>query len=311
MNKDFRYPNDNRLNSDANEYSSQNPPSSNQKGPNYYPNDNKGHYSNTNRESISKVDPTNKIHAPNSNVRTGDSLQTSSTGAPSTPPSTPLVLPSITNTYALSFDGSNYVDTGVPTDLQGSATMSLSFWFKSNTSGIGPSIGCRSGSGNQWGFLRAGSVNYVQIITVSNGKYFSYTSPADTNYHHYAITFSAGTTQFFLDGSFVSVSFTNSGNGTAATLHSDSVSFDIGRNQSFYSDGLMDEVSLFDKVLTQQEITAMYNSGSPNDISSLSPVGWWRMGDNNSGSGATITDQGSGSNNGTLTNGPTFSTTVP
>jgi len=75
MNKDFRYPNDNRLNSDANEYSSQNPPSSNQKGPNYYPNDNKGHYSNTNRESISKVDPTNKTHSPNSNVRTGDSLE--------------------------------------------------------------------------------------------------------------------------------------------------------------------------------------------------------------------------------------------
>ena len=224
----------------------------------------------------------------------------------------PLVLPSITNSYALSFDGSNdYVDTGIPTDLQGSATMSLSFWFKSDTSGVGPSIGCRSGSGNQWGFLRAGSANYVQIITASNGKYFSYSSPSDTNYHHYVITFNAGTIQFFLDGSPVSVSFVNSGNGTAATLHSDSVSFDIGRNQNFYSDGLMDEVSLFDKVLSQREITAMYNSGTPNDISSLSPVGWYRNGDNDGGTGTTITDQGSAGNDGTLTNGPTFSTTVP
>ena len=88
--------------------------------------------------------------------------------------------------------------------------MSLSFWFKSDTSGVGTTIGCRSGSGNQWGFLRAGSANYVQIITASNGKYFSYTSPSDTNYHHYVITFNAGTIQFFLDGSPVSVSFVTS-----------------------------------------------------------------------------------------------------
>lgn len=32
---------------------------------------------------------------------------------------------------------------------------------------------------------------------------------------------------------------------------------------------------------------------------------------NDSGTGTTITDQGSGDNNGTLTNGPTFSTTIP
>ena len=35
-------------------------------------------------------------------------------------------------------------------------------------------------------------------------------------------------------------------------------------------------------------------------------MGWWRMGDNDGGTGTTITDQGSGGNNGTLTNGPTF-----
>ena len=58
-------------------------------------------------------------------------------------------------------------------------------------------------------------------------------------------------------------------------------------------------------------ISSIYNSGVPNDISSLSPLHWWRMGDNNSGTGTTITDQGSGSNDGTLTNGPTFSSDVP
>jgi hypothetical protein len=88
--------------------------------------------------------------------------------------------------------------------------------------------------------------------------------------------------------------------------------------------GLIDEFSAFDSVLSNTEITAIYNSGVPADISSLSPVGWWRMGDGSgdtdSGGGTpantdtigTVVNQGSASNaNGTGTNGPTFSTNVP
>ena len=73
----------------------------------------------------------------------------------------------------------------------------------------------------------------------------------------------------------------------------------------------MDELSFFNTELSVSDVTAIYNSGLPNDISSLSPVGWWRMGDNDGGTGTTVTDQGSGGNDGTLTNGPTFSTDVP
>ena len=76
-------------------------------------------------------------------------------------------------------------------------------------------------------------------------------------------------------------------------------------------DGHLDEISFFNSVLSSSDVTNIYNSGIPNDISSLSPTNWWRMGDNDGGTGTTITDQGSGGNDGTLTNGPTFSTDVP
>ena len=76
-------------------------------------------------------------------------------------------------------------------------------------------------------------------------------------------------------------------------------------------DGNIDEVAYFTSELSASDVTTIYNSGVPNDISSLSPTGWWRMGDNDSGTGTTVTDQGSGSNNGTLTNSPTFQTNVP
>ena len=69
MNPNFRHPNDNRENNNDPQYPSQNLPSTIQKGPGYYPNDNKGHYANSNRESLSKVDLVNKEQAPNSNFK--------------------------------------------------------------------------------------------------------------------------------------------------------------------------------------------------------------------------------------------------
>ena len=61
------------------------------------------------------------------------------------------------------------------------------------------------------------------------------------------------------------------------------------------------------------EITSIYNNGKPNDVSALGISGllnWWRMGDNDSGTGTTVTDQ-AGSNNGTLINAATFVADTP
>jgi len=87
-----------------------------------------------------------------------------------------------------------------------------------------------------------------------------------------------------------------------------SLPLDIGARTSNnqYGNQLMDEVAIFGSELSASDITAIYNSGVPDDLSSYSPVGWWRMGDNDGGTGTTVTDQGSGGNDGTLTNGPTF-----
>jgi len=75
--------------------------------------------------------------------------------------------------------------------------------------------------------------------------------------------------------------------------------------------GHLDEMAFFNSALSASDVSLIYNSGIPNNIISLNPVNYWRMGDNDNGTGTTVTDQGSGGNNGTLTNGPTFSTTIP
>ena len=72
--------------------------------------------------------------------------------------------------------------------------------------------------------------------------------------------------------------------------------------------GNIDEVVFFDGELTQSDVTALYNSGLPNlatginySAGSITPVHYYRMGDNDGGTGTTVTDQ-VGSANGTLSN---------
>ena len=68
--KNFRYSNDNRdLTPGEFDYPSQQEinPNALKGQPNYYPNDNGGHYANSNRPDISTVDEENKIQPPNSN----------------------------------------------------------------------------------------------------------------------------------------------------------------------------------------------------------------------------------------------------
>lgn len=72
--------------------------------------------------------------------------------------------------------------------------------------------------------------------------------------------------------------------------------------------GHLDEISIFNTELSASDVSTIYGTGVPNDISSISGlVSWWRF----EGTGTTATDSGSGGNDGTLINGVTRSTDVP
>ncbi len=236
------------------------------------------------------------------------------------------------NTLSGLFDGTDDdVDCGVLSAYQGASNMSMSFWFKPDSSGHGPQMGSRVNYANQWGFLRSNGKNYVQIVTGASGKFSEFTAPSDTNWHHYALTFQANTYALYIDGSAVSISFGLLSGGSVPTLHSQNVSFHLGRNATFYSDGLMDEVALWNATLDQANVTAIYNSGAPASLlsdsgdydQSSSLTHWWRVGDDSadtsSGGGSPAAGNvignvenvaNSGTNDGTGSNA-LYSSTVP
>ena len=225
------------------------------------------------------------------------------------------------NSYALSFDGSDdFVNVdGVATEIASMTNFSCSAWIKKGTEGIYPII-FRAALSNS---VHIGMFEYNNNLVISciSGGFSEAVDTggvniADDQWHHVLMTYektgtNTSTVKGYVDGN---LRITNSG---AGIINSNIDEAAIGRRPNgsgggdLNYEGLIDEVAVFDITLTASDATSIYNSGVPADLTSYSPVGWWRMGDNNSGSGTTITDQGSGGNDGTLVNGPTFSTNVP
>tara|TARA_R110000824_G_scaffold233442_2_gene421744 strand:+ start:97 stop:948 length:852 start_codon:yes stop_codon:yes gene_type:complete len=132
------------------------------------------------------------------------------------------------------------------------------------------------------------------------------TTLADGNWHHMAATYdgSAGSSglTWYLDGTAYTGGRSASG---YSSLNNSGLPVRIGgwdgNSNTFL--GYMDEVSIWNKELSGTDVTNIYNSGTPTDLSEHASVAnllsWWRMGDNNGGTGTTVTDvQGNG--NGTL-----------
>lgn len=222
------------------------------------------------------------------------------------------------NTYSVEFDGTDdYVALGNSSDLAPS-NITVSLWFKaSGTVGTFNYLFAREGalygsymlrytSSNKFnGFLGFASNQY-------NGDITSSSTFTLTDWHHVALTYDQTNIKLYVDGvEEYSAAETRAIDYTPSTSYGTDNTY-IGKGTfADNAEGLIDEVAIFNSALSGSDITAIYNSGTPDDLTSYSPVGWWRMGDNDGGTGTTITDQGSGGNNGTLISGPTFSTTVP
>ena len=223
----------------------------------------------------------------------------------------PTVIP-YPNTYSISLDGTNdYMDIPDSTALETTA-FTWSAWFYCtaiNRYNIIVDTATNSGTFNGYEIFVVNTTNKIRFSSYHSSDYIdSTTTVAANTWYHVAGTHESGSDKLYVNGSLEA-----SGSASSFSV-SNAANLRIGGSQIYnlYHQGLIDEVSFFNSALSASDVSSIYNSGLPADISSLSPVGWWRMGDNDSGTGTTITNQGSASSiDGTLTNGPTFSTTVP
>lgn len=220
---------------------------------------------------------------------------------------------SFADTKSIQFDGMDDLVTA-SSNLGLTGAFSLSLWVNTTQS---PSDGFKvlageyhwttsslrnwmlylSNVGNRIAFYLADSggstvVNKVISNTIANID--------DGNWHHifvvYGNTTDTNSFKIYFDGS-IALQFTP----TATGLRTASQPFEVAGTQSGGQDlfGLVDEVAIWDSDQSANAVE-IYNSGTPNDLSTYSPLHWWRMGDGDTF--PTLTDNGSGSVDLTMTN---------
>jgi hypothetical protein len=197
--------------------------------------------------------------------------------------------PSFLNQYSYNFDGVNdYVDCGTSIgDSLGdnyTGDLSMSMWFKWDNAGAQEAlfeIGNRS------------SVRIFYLSTYLTKMYWQLgTSGAwskqvlfndTTSWHHVLLTYKAGdatNSKFYLDGIEVDVGTGTGSFPVAADMDFAGLFTTIGQlSNTINWTGNIDEVAIFN---TDQSanVAEIYNGGVPKDLTDLSPMTWWRMGEN-------------------------------
>ena len=201
------------------------------------------------------------------------------------------------NISSLSFDGvDDYLNVGNALNLGINSTISM--WIKRGrvtTAEVFLSEDSYSFDylmyveSNQKIYIRIGGVvkefGSAAVVSIMN----------DTiNWINIVIVRSGDSIELFLNGNSMG---SNIGYGTLVNTRFDAIGAKF--NGTFPTLGNIDEVCAFNRVATASEIVTLSTAPTV-DLTSLNPIAWYRNGDGDTY--PTITDNGSGGNNGTMTN---------
>lgn len=216
--------------------------------------------------------------------------------------------------YSMDFDGvDDYVNLGDSDDFSfgdgaTDSPFSISAWIKMDDSSGFRIFNKYSGSANEYQFGMGGAQK-LQMYIFDNTSSFKYRARVYNTilntgqWYHVATTYSGvgGTNaqdgiKIYVDGVRVDDSTVSS--GAYVAMGNKTTPVYIGKLDSSYSNGKIDEVSVFNSELSQSDITDIYNGGQPTTISGA--IAHYKMGEDATFSGGVWTvPDAVGSNNGT------------
>lgn len=223
------------------------------------------------------------------------------------------------SSYALDFDGINdkvVITTNSDLDFDRYEPFTLAFWGKKVVGASGVVIGNRDSTASfrGWEFVWS-NVNGLYLIldggAGSTNRIDVYTNPTvyeEDRWYHIAVSFdgsgSASGVRMFVDGAEVStVIFQDLLVDT--TVSTANVTIGARNGDTNFFDGLLDGISIYNRVLSPSEIFLLGTRKRSIDYGAYGPIdsliGWWRMGDN--ATYPTIQDDSvAQENDGTMTN---------
>jgi hypothetical protein len=206
--------------------------------------------------------------------------------------------PTVFNTKQVDFDGTDdFLNAGNVLNL-GTTDFSISMWVNSSQT-TNRIMGKTQDDANRWYIRSTG--NKVQFHSKSGGAVTmnlttTETFPVDTWAHLLISADRDGTVYIYING--VRSGVTAAGSATSLDNTGD---LTIGKVTFFdsYFDGKISQVGMWNKALTADEVSSLYNHGLPIDLttnqaayeSSSNLVGYWRMGSGTLDSYPLIADQ--------------------
>jgi len=172
---------------------------------------------------------------------------------------------------AISLNGTadgTYVLVGHDETLDGMGKLTLSAWAKKNSADVGGSIFLKHvtyhidiRSNQVYNYLFNSSGDRLDLIVNSDSIY-------DTEWHHYVVTYDGAAVRLYIDGQEAG---SQPFSGDIAVQPSRNLY--IGKNSWDNSfNGLIDEVKIYDRDLSQSEIQDIYNTQKPSPTAMISPT---------------------------------------
>ena len=178
------------------------------------------------------------------------------------------------------------IDLGLISELNNTSSYTLSMWVNPSVlSGLQYLFALvTSGTERIYIFLN----NTIPNVGMSNGtntnESFNSAPLTIDTWYHLAVVFDGTQTgadriTFYLNGVAETTTKTT-WDSTTPTFVTNAFLSNYAQFGLYYFDGNMDEVAIFNTALTSDNINDIYSGGTPNDLSDLNPVAWYRMGDN-------------------------------
>ncbi len=214
--------------------------------------------------------------------------------------------------YSIQLDGTNYYVTTGTVGGSNSQDYTFSWWMRASSTSENKNIfnhGSGGGFSIQGFWLNQGGTRpYLECSSGGhNRRWNDISSQDDDAWHHWMLFIDASAPSgctLFVDGSEVSVQGTNEF-GTAPTWGN----LEIGRDKySNYGAYYIGDFAVFTGDKTG-DASDHYNDGSPKDLSGEDNLHLYYKWEE--GTGTTVEDSSSNSNDGTLVNSPTWSSSTP
>ncbi len=171
------------------------------------------------------------------------------------------------------FDGSNdFATTSAHSILNGASQLTIAGWANMRTTTSRGSIFSRWTSASNWLSLQFSTGNDVNLIVGNGGTTYGTfdtgvgATPPRMQWNHYAMVFDGSQTgnanrlKAYVNGESVTLSFTGTIPATAPTMtNNDRIGYDTHNDLTL--DGAADDVRVYSRALSQDEIKALYRMG--------------------------------------------------